>query len=152
MPIGLLRPVGEKLGLQLSWLERTPDKGEVGGSNPPRPTNFFVLKLGLQLSWESACLARRRSAVRSRLAPPFTVSKKLAINSLVTVYHWLFLCPLLFKKMVVKYCKFFQGQYVLFICICPARNCYLNTMKIVCRNNEKSCTLVLYGQASKRIR
>jgi hypothetical protein len=27
-----------------------------------------------------------------------------------------------------------------------------NTMKIVCRNNETSCTLVLYGQASKRIR
>ena len=24
------------------WLERTPDKREVGGSNPPRPTTFFV--------------------------------------------------------------------------------------------------------------
>ena len=23
------------------WLERTPDKREVGGSNPPRPTNIF---------------------------------------------------------------------------------------------------------------
>ena len=23
-----------------AWLERTPDKGEVGGSSPPRPTNF----------------------------------------------------------------------------------------------------------------
>ena len=22
-----------------AWLERTPDKGEVGGSSPPRPTN-----------------------------------------------------------------------------------------------------------------
>ena len=26
-----------------AWLERTPDKGEVGGSNPPRPTNFWVI-------------------------------------------------------------------------------------------------------------
>ena len=24
-----------------AWLERTPDKGEVGGSNPPRPTNYW---------------------------------------------------------------------------------------------------------------
>ena len=23
-----------------AWLERTPDKGEVGGSSPPRPTNL----------------------------------------------------------------------------------------------------------------
>ena len=28
------------LGLQLSWLERTPDKGEVAGSTPARPTKF----------------------------------------------------------------------------------------------------------------
>ena len=26
-----------------AWLERTPDKGEVGGSSPPRPTNFTEL-------------------------------------------------------------------------------------------------------------
>ena len=25
-----------------AWLERTPDKGEVGGSSPPRPTTFFL--------------------------------------------------------------------------------------------------------------
>ena len=25
-----------------AWLERTPDKGEVGGSSPPRPTNFSL--------------------------------------------------------------------------------------------------------------
>ncbi len=32
------------MGLQLSWLERTPDKREVGGSSPPRPTiNFGLL-------------------------------------------------------------------------------------------------------------
>ena len=24
-----------------AWLERTPDKGEVGGSSPPRPTTFI---------------------------------------------------------------------------------------------------------------
>ena len=24
------------------WLERTPDKREVGGSNPPRPTRFEI--------------------------------------------------------------------------------------------------------------
>ena len=28
------------LGLELSWLERTPDKGEVGSSNLPRPTTL----------------------------------------------------------------------------------------------------------------
>ena len=28
----------KKTGLQLSWLERTPDKGEVDGSSPFRPT------------------------------------------------------------------------------------------------------------------
>jgi hypothetical protein len=27
------------------WLERTPDKREVGGSNPPRPTSFVVFVL-----------------------------------------------------------------------------------------------------------
>ena len=26
------------------WLERTPDKREVGGSNPPRPTSFKFFK------------------------------------------------------------------------------------------------------------
>ena len=28
-----------------AWLERTPDKGEVGSSSLPRPTNFKLLKL-----------------------------------------------------------------------------------------------------------
>ena len=31
------------MGLQLSWLERAPDKREVPGSNPGRPTNFKVI-------------------------------------------------------------------------------------------------------------
>src|ERR1700733_15287012 len=30
-------------GLYLSWLERTPDKGEVGSSNLPRPTIVGVV-------------------------------------------------------------------------------------------------------------
>ena len=29
-----------KMGLQLSWLERTPDKREVGGSSPLKPTGL----------------------------------------------------------------------------------------------------------------
>ena len=29
-------------GLQLSWLERTPDKREVGGSSPLKPTQINV--------------------------------------------------------------------------------------------------------------
>ena len=29
------------------WLERTPDKREVGGSNPPRPTNVVEPNAGL---------------------------------------------------------------------------------------------------------
>ena len=33
------------MGLQLSWLERTPDKGEVDGPIPFRPTmHFQVIK------------------------------------------------------------------------------------------------------------
>ena len=32
----------ETIGLQLSWLERTPDKGEVGSSSLPRPTNLYI--------------------------------------------------------------------------------------------------------------
>ena len=28
----------DEMGLQLSWLERTPDKREVDGSSPSRPT------------------------------------------------------------------------------------------------------------------
>ena len=36
----------EGLGAYSSvWLERTPDKREVGGSNPPRPTSFVVFVL-----------------------------------------------------------------------------------------------------------
>ena len=30
------------MGSQLSWLERAPDKREVGGSSPLEPTNFEV--------------------------------------------------------------------------------------------------------------
>ena len=29
------------------WLERTPDKREVGGSNPPRPTSLLKAVFGL---------------------------------------------------------------------------------------------------------
>ena len=62
-----------KLGLQLRWLERTPDKGEVAGSSPFRPTIFGklieLIYMGLQLSWESTCFASRGSGVRSSLAP-----------------------------------------------------------------------------------
>ena len=102
-------------GYQLSWLERTPDKGEVAGSNPAQPTNvgkivrkmdsfqckfqfhmsksrgvfsFRIIyhfgvpvgtqlekekwkrKKGVQLSWQSAALARQMPAVRVRLPPP----------------------------------------------------------------------------------
>ena len=31
-------PVRNKRVCSSAWLERTPDKGEVGGSSPPRPT------------------------------------------------------------------------------------------------------------------
>ena len=30
------------MGLQLSWLERAPDKREVGGSSPLKPTNVVA--------------------------------------------------------------------------------------------------------------
>ena len=39
-------PVRNKRVCSSAWLERTPDKGEVGGSSPPRPTiPFFLLYL-----------------------------------------------------------------------------------------------------------
>ena len=38
------RLLGHEIGAYSSvWLERTPDKREVGGSNPPRPTSYEVL-------------------------------------------------------------------------------------------------------------
>ena len=37
------------MGLQLRWLERTPDKREVGGSSPPKPTIIFMMK-GLRVT------------------------------------------------------------------------------------------------------
>ena len=61
--------------LQLRWLERTPDKGEVVGSSPFRRTNLNAILMGYQLSWESTCFASRGSAVRSRYAPPLFKSK-----------------------------------------------------------------------------
>ena len=43
MPQGMHGLIGLKLlGLSLRWLERTPDKGEAGGSSPPRPTILDV--------------------------------------------------------------------------------------------------------------
>ncbi len=33
------------MGLQLSWLERTPDKREVDGSSPFKPTKHFAKKI-----------------------------------------------------------------------------------------------------------
>ena len=31
------------MGLSLRWLERTPDKREVGGSSPLKPTTYFLV-------------------------------------------------------------------------------------------------------------
>ena len=53
-------------GMQPSLVARLFWEQKVAGSNPVIPTMF----LGPQLSWESACLARMRSGVRSPLAPP----------------------------------------------------------------------------------
>ncbi len=42
--LGSLKETGDgnPLGLELSLLERAPDKREVGGSSPPRPTTFPI--------------------------------------------------------------------------------------------------------------
>ena len=48
----LNRQRGKRVTLgQLSWLERTPDKGEVGSSSLPRPTKFpgAIAQLGERL-------------------------------------------------------------------------------------------------------
>ena len=39
------------MGLQLSWLERTPDKREVGGSSPLKPTQIDVLSVIYNVSF-----------------------------------------------------------------------------------------------------
>ena len=43
------------MGLQLSWLERTPDKGEVDGPIPFRPTITFRVKQEIGIE-ENQCL------------------------------------------------------------------------------------------------
>ena len=43
------------------WLERTPDKREVGGSNPPRPTRLEVLRAA-RFPKESAAAQETRPA------------------------------------------------------------------------------------------
>ena len=39
------------MGLQLSWLERTPDKREVGGSSPLKPTDIerYLIEYSIDL-------------------------------------------------------------------------------------------------------
>ena len=87
-----------KLGLQLRWLERTPDKGEVAGSSPFRPTIFGklieLIYMGLQLSWESTCFASRGSGVRSSLAPLiqrlYSLSKIRDLLEIYNLFYFLF--------------------------------------------------------------
>ena len=40
IPVGSTNTSGKHWAYSSVWLERTPDKREVGGSNPPRPTIF----------------------------------------------------------------------------------------------------------------
>ena len=40
IPVGSTSSAGTEGAYSSVWLERTPDKREVGGSNPPRPTRF----------------------------------------------------------------------------------------------------------------
>ena len=73
-------------GLQLSWLECTPDKRKVGSSNLPKPilkikyqSSFtMVLEIkksqhnfnqGNQLNWQSVSFTPKKSAVRFRYCP-----------------------------------------------------------------------------------
>ena len=42
-----------------AWLERTPDKGEVGGSSPPRPTNsiyILLVKMNVGILWRQSSI------------------------------------------------------------------------------------------------
>ena len=41
------------MGLQLSWLERTPDKREVDGSSPFKPTQDNILKCTLKTAYRN---------------------------------------------------------------------------------------------------
>ena len=64
----------KKMGLQLSWLERTPDKGEVDGSSPFRPT--INCNTPSQLSRQSNRLLTDRSQVRALYLAPFGLLEK----------------------------------------------------------------------------
>lgn len=69
------------------------------GQRLPKGTS----NLGLQLSWESACLARRRSAVRSRIAPPLLLrEKQLVERQYQYIYKFSSQEP---KFIYVFYCK-----------------------------------------------
>ncbi|CAN0449191.1 unnamed protein product, partial [Ectocarpus fasciculatus] len=49
----------------LRWLERTPDKGEVGGSSPPRPTRIAWLVVASKLTSRGHSSAGRAPALHA---------------------------------------------------------------------------------------
>ena len=60
---------GLKKGLQLSWLERTPDKREVGGSSPLKPIGLKAFaekrKGPLKLIGLKTFIEKRKSPLKS---------------------------------------------------------------------------------------
>ena len=60
------------MGLWLRWLERTPDKGEVTGSSPVRPTIFVHI-------------AKRANQTKSDLS--FTCKIQIRLFKSITLIH-----------------------------------------------------------------
>ena len=65
-----LKTSGSSSAWQSTWFGTKGSQVRILSSRPLK-IYINIINLGPQLSWESACFARRRSAVRSRQAPPF---------------------------------------------------------------------------------
>lgn len=50
-----------KMGLQLSWLERTSDKGEVSGSSPDRLTGYLAKRVFMSELFDELVYQKRAS-------------------------------------------------------------------------------------------
>ncbi|MDG0997475.1 MAG: hypothetical protein P8P42_02600, partial [Gammaproteobacteria bacterium] len=70
-------------------LERTPDKGEVGGSNPPRPTNPFkslLIPFYTKRPLRKMILVRQNKKPRFDYRAGFLVSNQRIIKNVLVSF------------------------------------------------------------------
>ena len=65
------------MGSQLRWLERTPDKREVGGSSPLEPTNFCLFYVFLLAAYNDTLGSQRKRKLEQKYENRFKRDKKL---------------------------------------------------------------------------